>query len=127
MKILRPIGAIVVWVILSSIIGYIVTLGLDWLTGAFNVNTTFGSIVFLIITMPIVATINWWLCLLIGLWFIQTKKQALIVLITCGLWQILTLLFSLKNITMWVVTATTLFAFAMIYVGKSGEENNGNS
>lgn len=127
MKILRPIGAIVAWVILSSIVGYVVTLALNWISGAFNISTTFGSIVFLIITMPTVATINWWLCILIGSWFIQTKKQALIVLIVCGLWQILTLLFNLKNITMWVVTATTLFAFAMFYIGKLGEENYGKS
>jgi hypothetical protein len=125
MKILRPIGAIVAWAIISSIVGYVVSLALNWISGAFNISTTFGSVVFLIVTMPIVASINWWLCLMIGLWFVQTKKQALIVLIVCGLWQILTLLSSLKSITMWVVTATTLFAFSIIYIGKLGEENNG--
>ena len=127
MKILRPIGAIVAWAVLSSIIGYLVSLVLSWLSNAFNVSTTFGSVVFFVITMPLVATINFWICLIVGTWFIQTKNQALAVLIVCGLWQVLTLFLNLRSITTWVVTITTLFTFTILYMGKLGDENNGNS
>lgn len=127
MKILRPIGAIVTWIIVTYIVSFIVTKCLYWLVGAFNTSTTFGSIIFLIITMPVVASINWWICLMIGTLFLQTKTQALVVLLVCSTAQIMSLLSNLTNITSWVITLSTIVAFGIVYFGKIKETDNGES
>jgi hypothetical protein len=121
MKVLKVIAGIVVWVLFASIIAYFATQFLHWLSGAFNIQTTFGSIVFLILTMPEVFCINMWLCLGIGEYFSSSKGTALALLVTCGTWQVATLLYNLHSITTWVVTISTIFAFLLVYLGKEKE------
>ena len=118
MKILKTVAGFIVWLFASSILSYVVTLLLNWLSKAFNINTTFGSVVFLVLTMPEVATLVFWLCFAIGAYFTSSKGTALALLVICGIWQVLTLLFSLTSVTTWVVTLATIFSFILVYVGK---------
>lgn len=128
MKVLKTIGGIVVWVIVSTILSILGSKVLNWLAGAFHTESTFGSIVFLIITMPIVFSIVYYACLMIGVYFADGKTPALIILLVCGVWQILTLLYSLTSITTWVVSIATVLGFLFVYLGKLGEsKDNGNS
>ena len=128
MKVLKAIGGIIVWVIVTSIIAIITTRILQWLTGAFNTSTTLGSIMFLIITMPVVFSVAFYVCVMIGAFFASDKLSALTLLIVCSGWQILTLLMNLKSITLWVVTIATLLAFLFVFLGHLGEsKENGES
>ena len=121
MKVLKTIGGIVSWLIVTSLLALFGTRILGWIAGAFNTETTFGSIIFLIITMPVVFGIVFYACLMIGMYFAEDNKSALIILIVCGLWQILTLCLSLTSITTWVVTIATLIGFIIVYIGKLRE------
>lgn len=133
MKILKTIGAIVLWIILSSIAAIIVTKVLAWLSNAFNINTTFGSVIFLILTMPEVMTISFWIVLYIGLILLDLKWQAIIYSIFVGFCQISSVILNPTNITMWCTTIASIVALIMVILNTIGkqipveDQENGNS
>lgn len=118
MKIIKTIGGIIVWLIVASIAAIISSNILSWLSNAFKTDTTLGSIIFIIITMPVIFSISLWICMLIGYYFSTGKISSLVLLIVCGLMQVLTLLMNITSITTWVVTVATLIGFGFVYFGK---------
>ena len=128
MKVLRPIAAIICWVVAYGIIGLLASKGIQILTGVINTETTLGFILLLIIALPIIAGANFYVCLMIGVYFLQTKTQALVTLLVCGLWVILLFFQQPSNIIVWALAASTIFVFLIVYLGKLGEsKENGNS
>ena len=121
MKILRPIGAIVCWAIAYTVIAFLGSKGIQILRSVINTETTFGFILLLAIALPVIAGINFYICLAISVYLLETKTQALITLLVCGLWVILLFFYSPTNIINWALTASTIFAFLIVYLGKLGE------
>lgn len=128
MKVLRTIGAIICWVIIYTIVSFIASKVMRFLAGIIDTSTTIGSLILLAITLPTIAGVNFYLCLYTGIGLLQTKKQALITLLVCGVWVVLLLFYSPTNVITWALAASTIFALLLIYLGKLGEEKeNGNS
>ncbi len=130
MKILKTIGGIVVWLIAASVVATIATKILNWLAMAFKIDTAFGFVIFLLLTMPEVFCIMFWICMFIGYFFITGKKSAIVTLIVCSLLQGVTLFAGPSSITTWVATAATIIGFGVVcstYFGNSNVERDVNN
>lgn len=114
---LRVIGTIIAWIILGSIVAIVGNFILKWFASAFNTDSTLGSILFIVIAMPVVAGVNFWLCLILGLTILKKKGEVIPVLIFVVLSYALSLLSNLSNITNWVSAVASIFAFVVILLG----------
>lgn len=95
---------IVAWYIAISIESFIIGFVLSWLSGAFNISTTFGLIVFYVITLPVVCSFIYYTCIFIGASIPRTKKQATTAGIICTLWQVLGLFLVTKGLLPLMIT-----------------------
>ncbi len=124
MKVLRPIAAIICWISAYTIIGFLGSKGMTLLSRVIDTQSTFGFILFLAISLPIIASVNFYACLMSGLFFIQTKTQALVVLLVCGIWEVLLFAFNPGNVVNWALGASTILTYLMLFLGKLGESKH---